>query len=83
VFLDKRDLSQGILKQALQSVAQISSDGEKAAVLEQAVEFCSKDEALLSAFVAVVETLASDGEYRRVMSALNRVKPTAMLRAKG
>jgi hypothetical protein len=83
VLLDKRDLSQGILKQALHSIAQISSDGEKATVLEQTVEFCSKDEALLSAFVAVVETLASDGEYRRVMSALNKVKPTAILRCKG
>ena len=56
----------------IHSAERINSDGEKARVLMRAIDRCSKDAAVVAAIRDAARTIHSDGEYRRVMSMLDR-----------
>jgi len=58
----------------IHSAEKISSDGEKARVLARAAQRYSSDTQVLVALRGAAKTIQSDGEYRRVMSALDRGK---------
>jgi hypothetical protein len=57
---------------AIQSATGISSEGDKARVLLDAANRYSKDSAVNAALRKAVDSLHSDGEYRAVMSEIER-----------
>ena len=61
--------------QVLESVARISSDGEKASLLVEMTKHYQEDAALRAAFFKATDSLQSAGESRRVLSALLEKKP--------
>ena len=57
---------------AIQSATRISSDGDMGRVLLDAADRYSKDAVVDAALRKAVESLHSDGEYRAVMSEIER-----------
>ena len=70
-FLEK-NLNHEILLRVLRSAAGISSDGDKAAVLIRAAEILPNDDVLRSVILEISQTLSSDGDRRRVATALSQ-----------
>jgi len=75
VFLQNKGLLREDLVEVLTSVAQLSSDGEKASLLVEMTQHYQEDASLRSAFFKAADTLRSDGESRRVLSELLAKKP--------
>jgi hypothetical protein len=74
----RRDLSKESLLALLRTSSSIASDGEKAALLLQVIDtYPMADADVRDALLAAAERIASDSEYRRVMSALTRAGGTA------
>ena len=74
-FLRNAKPSREDLVQVLESVARISSDGEKASLLVEMTKHYQEDAALRASFFKAMDTLHSAGESRRVLSALLEKKP--------
>jgi len=74
-FLRNAKLSREDLVEALESVARVSSDGEKASLLVEMTKHYQEDADLRGAFLKATDTLRSDGEHRRVLSELVARKP--------
>jgi len=75
VLLQNKALGLEDLVEGLESVAYLSSDGEKASMLVEMTKLYKEDAALRSAFFKATDTLSSDGEHRRVLSELLKIKP--------
>jgi len=75
VLLQNKALGVEDLVEGLESVAHLSSDGEKASVLVEMTKLYQEETALRSAFFKATDTLRSDGEHRRVLSELLKTKP--------
>ena len=73
-LLKTKKLSEGALTQLLDSAMQISSDYEKASLLLEASNAYTGDARLRDAFLKAVETIKSDYERGRVLSALLKNK---------
>ncbi len=73
-LLKIRNLSEGALTQLLDSAAGISSDYEKAMLLLEASNSYTGDARLRSAFLKAVDTIKSEYERGRVLSALLKNK---------
>ena len=69
-FLRNAKLSREDLVEVLESVARLSSDGEKASLLVEMTKHYQEDAALRAAFFKAADMLRSSGEHRRVLSAL-------------
>jgi len=54
----------------------ISSDGEKATVLVQAADFRLMDDTARTNYFRATDSISSDGEHRRVLSAVLKKTPT-------
>jgi len=74
-FLKNTAIVREDLKEAMESIAQLSSDGEKASLLVEMTQLYQEDGAVRTAFFRAADTLRSDGERRRVLSALLARKP--------
>jgi beta-lactamase regulating signal transducer with metallopeptidase domain len=70
--LDKPGTSSAMAIGAIQSATGISSEGDKARVLLNAANRYSNDPGVNAALCKAVESLHSDGEYRAVMSEIER-----------
>ena len=73
-LLKSKNLSEGALTQLLDSAAAMSSDYEKATLLLEASNAYTNDTKLRAAFLKAVETIKSDYERGRVLSALLKNK---------
>jgi hypothetical protein len=73
-LLKKNNLSEAVLAQMLDSLAGISSDYEKATFLLEASRLYTGNAHLRSAFLKATETIKSEHERGRVLSALLRNK---------
>ena len=71
-LLDKPGTSSAMAIGAIQSAIGISSEGDKARVLLDAANRYSNDPGVNAALRKAVESLHSDGEYRAVMSEIQR-----------
>ena len=71
-LLDKPGTSSVMAVAAIQSATGISSDGDKAHVLLDAATRYSADPGVTEALRKAIESLHSDGEYRAVMSEIER-----------
>ena len=56
----------------IRSAAGIASDGEKAAVLARVGDRCPDDDAVIAPLIEALQTLRSEGEYRRAIAPLVR-----------
>jgi hypothetical protein len=74
-FLRNAKLSREDLVEVLESVARLSSDGEKASLLVEMTKHYQEDAALRAAFFKAADTLRSSGEHRRILSELVARKP--------
>ncbi len=70
-LLSRRNLGSDVVVAAVQSAVKINSDGDKARVLLQAADY-STDPAIVAAVRKAVDSIHSDGDYRRVMSVLSK-----------
>lgn len=68
--LDGASLSSSLLLRVIDSATHISSNGEKANVLARVIRLNPKDDAVRSALRKSISTVQSDGEYRRLTTAL-------------
>lgn len=73
-LLRRKDLSDEVLTKMLESASGIGSDYEKATFLLEASNYYTGESRLRSAFMKTVETIKSDHERGRVLSALLRNK---------
>ncbi len=73
-LLKRKNLTEHVLSQLLASAANISSDYEKATFLLAASDLYAGDAGLRSAFLKTVETIKSDHERGRVLSAMLKKK---------
>ena len=76
-FLRHAKLSREDLVEVLESVARLSSDGEKGGLLVEMTKHYQEDAAVRSAFFKATDSVQSSGENRRVLSALLEKKPSA------
>jgi|GEM_PF-591106 len=76
-FLRNSKLSREDLVEVLESVARLSSDGEKASLLVEMTKHYQEDAGLRAAFFKATDSVQSSGENRRVLSALLEKKPSA------
>lgn len=75
VFLRNAKLGREDLVEVLESVARLSSDGEKGSLLVEMTKHYQEDAALRAAFFKATDSVHSSGESRRVLSALLEKKP--------
>jgi hypothetical protein len=75
-FLRNSKLSREDLVEVLESVARLSSDGEKASLLVEMTKHYQEDVSLRAAFFKATDSVQSSGENRRVLSALLEKKPS-------
>ena len=73
-LLKQKDLSEKLLGLVLDSASRLGSDYEKATLLIQASNLYTGDTLLRSAFLRAIETIKSDHERGRVLSALLKNK---------
>ena len=74
-FLKNKGIVREDLVEVLESIARLSSDGEKASLLAEMTQLYQEDAAVRTAFFKAADTLRSDGESRRVLSELLARKP--------
>jgi hypothetical protein len=70
--LAKRGVSKEVVIRVIESAIKISSDEIKARVLGQAIGASLVDPQVRTAFQKALESIQSDGEYRRLMTALSK-----------
>ncbi len=71
-LLTRRGVSKEVVIRAIESAAKVGSDEVKARVLGQAISASLVDPQVRTAFQKALESIQSDGEYRRLMSAMSK-----------
>lgn len=80
-LLQKKNISEAVLGQMLDSLATISSDYEKANLLKQGADVFLGHSSLSNAFFKAVSTINSDYEHRQILSALLKKNMSAAVLA--
>jgi hypothetical protein len=70
--LTRRGVSKEVIIRAIESAAKVGSDEVKARVLGQAIGASLVDPQVRTAFQRALESIQSDGEYRRLVSAMSK-----------
>jgi len=70
--LNRRGVSKEAVIRVIESAARVPSDEIKTRVLAQAIGASLVDPQVRTAFQKALESIQSDGEYRRLMSAMSK-----------